>query len=58
MCSKNFSGPSTRMEQDMILDMIKKLKEDHGLFLQYYCGDGNIIKYLVFFPFFKLILIL
>ncbi|XP_044744250.1 uncharacterized protein LOC123306346 [Coccinella septempunctata] len=45
ICAMNFTGPSTGMEQDIILEGFSKSIEHHGVMYKYLIGDGDSSVY-------------
>ncbi|XP_044759630.1 uncharacterized protein LOC123317261 [Coccinella septempunctata] len=45
ICAMNFSGPSTGMEQDIIVEGFSKSIEHHGVMYKYLIGDGDSSVY-------------
>ncbi|CAG9820787.1 unnamed protein product [Phaedon cochleariae] len=44
-CALNFNGPSTAMEQDIIVEGFSKSIEQHGVIFKYMIGDGDSSVY-------------
>jgi len=40
-CHKNFDGPATGMEQDIIVEGMQKIFDDHNVLIEEYLGDGD-----------------
>ncbi|XP_063393385.1 uncharacterized protein LOC134678669 isoform X2 [Cydia fagiglandana] len=45
VCFKNFNGPSTAMEADIVIEGFKKSEEMHGLQYKSFIGDGDSSVY-------------
>lgn len=44
-CYMNYNGPSTGMEQDIIVEGFRQSVNQHGLIYKYYVGDGDSSVY-------------